>query len=187
MWNGQTTEKRRFRKPSMRDVSKLANVSLTTVSDYLAGRPNVCNSETGKRIDAAAAELHYAQNSLVQGLRFGKNNCIGACVINRSEFQAGNNKFAGRLWEGIETAANEHHLLLLQYPLSVRNGSDVRPFLDGRIDGLLMSTEADDPRGRALTLAGMPCVFIDNAVDVPGNYGVVFRTFGRRVIAASPI
>ena len=64
---------------TLKDVAKLANVDVSTVSRALNNTSYV-HPETKKRILAAVKELSYHPNLLARGLKQGKRNTIGVVV-----------------------------------------------------------------------------------------------------------
>ncbi len=64
---------------TLKDVAKLANCDVSTVSRALNNSANV-HPETKKRIFAAVKELSYSPNVISRGLKQGKRNTIGIIV-----------------------------------------------------------------------------------------------------------
>src|SRR6202161_431343 len=65
----------------IRDVARLARVSVASVSFALNGQPGVAE-ETKRRILAAAAELGYRANPQAQALRRGRTTTYGLVIRN---------------------------------------------------------------------------------------------------------
>ncbi len=85
---------------TLKDVAKLANVDVSTVSRALNNTSYV-HPETKARIMEAVKELSYQPNVLAQGLRQGKRHTIGVVVpqLHISVFAT--------ITQGIEKAARE--------------------------------------------------------------------------------
>ncbi len=66
-------------QPSIRDVAKLAGVSVSTVSNVRTGNKYV-RPELVKRVNDAIAELDYVPNPMASGLRGKKNHIIGVII-----------------------------------------------------------------------------------------------------------
>lgn len=64
------------KRVSIKDVAKLAKVSITTVSRVINKFPSV-NKQNVQRVEAAIAELKYRPNVSAQRLASGSNNTIG--------------------------------------------------------------------------------------------------------------
>lgn len=65
------------------EVSKLANVSLATVSRVMNNSGRV-SEKTREKVLAAMAELNYRPNSLAQSLASNRSNCVGIIVSELS-------------------------------------------------------------------------------------------------------
>ena len=64
---------------TIKDVARLAGVSVQTVSNVVNNRP-VVRPETVERVLAAARELNYTPNAAARGLATGTRNVIGVVV-----------------------------------------------------------------------------------------------------------
>src|SRR5690242_14119159 len=72
------------RQPAgIRDVARLAGVSVASVSFALNGQPGVAD-DTRRRILAAADELGYHANPQAQALRRGRTTTYGLVIRNFS-------------------------------------------------------------------------------------------------------
>ncbi len=58
-----------MKKATIADVAKLANVSKSTVSQYLNKRYEYMGEETRKKIEEAIQELHYRPNFMARSLK----------------------------------------------------------------------------------------------------------------------
>ena len=83
-------------------------------------------------------------------------------------------KYVTAMWRGIHLEAGERDYSLLLYSPGVRRGNDYRPFLDGRVDGVLMDAGHKDPRPAKIAAAGMPIVTITRSLDLPPGCGTVY-------------
>jgi LacI family kdg operon repressor len=71
-----------LKKVTMADVAKLANVSKSTVSQYLNKRYEYMSEETRKRIARAIEELGYQPNIIARSLKQKTTATIGVIVFN---------------------------------------------------------------------------------------------------------
>lgn len=71
-----------MKKVTMADVAKLANVSKSTVSQYLNKRYEYMSEETRKRIARAIEELGYQPNIIARSLKQKTTMTIGVIVFN---------------------------------------------------------------------------------------------------------
>ena len=161
----------------IRDVARLASVSVASVSFALNGQPGVAE-ETRRRILAAAAELGYRANPQAQALRRGRTTTYGLVIRNF------NNPFFLEVLSGAERAASEAGatLLLLDSHYSVdRERMHVREMAAQRLAGLAIAPVG---RGESVRLwqelrPGTPVVALNASVEgiggvspgIPGQRG----------------
>ena len=92
---------------TIRDVARLAGVSISTVSLALNGTGPV-SADTQKKVWDAANAVGYSPNPLAQSLKIGRTRLIGMVVGDIS------NPFFGRMLKAVERAMLEHgHLLVV--------------------------------------------------------------------------
>jgi len=159
-----------YRKATIKDVAEQAKVSKTTVSHYVSGRRGACSSETAERIQEVIDRLHYTPSVLTHGLRDGRTDTLGVSGFNLAKLQ---DDYLQRVWQGLLEGVGSENYALLFYPESVRNGLDYRPFLDGRVDGIVVHTRGDNPVPQQVGAAGMPIVLISRALNLPPGCGGV--------------
>jgi DNA-binding LacI/PurR family transcriptional regulator len=119
----------------IRDVARMAGVSVASVSFALNGQPGVA-ADTRRRILAAAAELGYRANPQAQALRRGRTTTYGLVIRNF------NNPFFLEVLSGAERAADEAGatLLLLDSHYSLeRERMLVREMAAQRLAGLAIA------------------------------------------------
>jgi LacI family transcriptional regulator len=152
------------RQPAgIRDVARLAGVSVASVSFALNGQPGVAD-DTRRRILAAADELGYRANPQAQALRRGRTTTYGLVIRNFS------NPFFLEVLTGAEQAATEAGatLLLLDSHYSAeREQRLVREMAAQRLAGLAIAPVG---RGESLRLwqdlrPGTPVVALNAAVE----------------------
>ena len=65
-----------MKRPTSKDVAKLAGVSQTTVSFVINNTPGVSiTEETRQKVLNAVRQLHYVPNSFAKGLKTNQSNC----------------------------------------------------------------------------------------------------------------
>jgi LacI family transcriptional regulator len=149
---------------TIRDVAKLAGVSISTVSLALNGTGPV-SRETYQKVRDAARTAGYAPNSLAQSLSIGRTRLIGMVVGDIS------NPFFGRLLKEVERLALErNHLVIL-----CESGTDPdreRAILDHlsgqRVAGVILTPHGMWPVHDYvdyLKQLTMPLVLVDHKVD----------------------
>lgn len=82
-------------RASIKDVARLAGVSVGTVSNVL-NRPEVVSPGTQEAVEAAMAQLNFHRNATARNLRSGATTIVGAVVSDVS------NPFYTELLRGIE-------------------------------------------------------------------------------------
>jgi LacI family transcriptional regulator len=147
----------------IRDVARLAGVSVATVSLALNGQAGVA-AATRRRILVIAAELGYRANSQAQALRRGRTTTYGLVIRNF------NNPFFLEVLGGAEQAADEAGatLLLLDSHYSVeREQMLIREMAAQRLAGLAIAPVG---KGESVRLwqqlrPGTPVVALNATVD----------------------
>ncbi|ROS43974.1 LacI family DNA-binding transcriptional regulator [Amycolatopsis thermoflava] len=147
-------------RATMRDVARLAEVSLKTVSRVVNGVSSV-NPEIAARVRRAARQLNYQPNLTASTLRRrdGRSTIIGLLVDDVA------NPFSASLYRAVEDVANTHNVSVAAG--SVHEDPDrerrlVTNFIGRQVDGLIvMSTAHDHSYLRDHQQAGTPVVFAD--------------------------
>lgn len=112
---------------SIKDIAKLAGVSISTVSYALNGSPKV-TEETSNRILAIAKELNYVPNAAARNLKKRETKIIGAFL---TDFEGA---FYGELLQGMKEVLNKKG-----YDLIVCSGSQSHRLIPERmIDGAII-------------------------------------------------
>jgi LacI family transcriptional regulator len=122
-------------KHTMRDVARLAGVSIATVSAVINSSANV-SSERKVRVEAAMAALDYHPDEVARSLKTGRTNVIGVVIPDIT------NAFYPEVVRGIEEAAREtgYSVLLCD---SSEDAAEERNHLSSlfsrRVDGVLLA------------------------------------------------
>ncbi len=93
-------------RASIKDVARLAGVSVGTVSNVL-NRPQVVSQKTQDAVEAAMAQLHFHRNATARNLRSGATSTVGAVVSDVS------NPFYTELLRGIDDRLDSDGLSLI--------------------------------------------------------------------------
>jgi LacI family transcriptional regulator len=124
-------------KPTIRDVAKLAHVSISTVSRVM-NNPETVAEDKRIRVQDAIEQLHYQPNALARGLISRKSNTIAALIPDiRNPFYSG-------VIRGMEDAAKKYG-----YSLIICNTdrdqkhliSYFENFYEKQIDGILFVSD----------------------------------------------
>ena len=118
--------------PTIKDVARLANVSVATVSRALNGRENVAES-VRKRVLEIAENLDYSPHHAARSLSRGSTHTVGVVLPDLPC------EFFARLMCGIDEVARERGLQLLVsgHHRSVESQAAAFRIMRGRVDGVL--------------------------------------------------
>ncbi|MFM5905293.1 MAG: LacI family DNA-binding transcriptional regulator [Micrococcales bacterium] len=149
-------------RPSIQDVSRLAGVSLGTVSNVL-NNPEMVKPATAAKVQRAIDQLGFVRNDAARLLKAGKSKTLGLVV-----FDAGNPFFAELARGAEDEAASKTYAVLL-------GNSDNKPereraylqlFDEQRVAGVLISPTQDIyEQIRELRSHGTQTVVVDRKAD----------------------
>lgn len=143
---------------TMKEVAKLAGVSVATVSRVLNDKPNV-SPELRSRVLQAVEKLNYQRNRVARSLRAKTSLIIGLII---SDIQ---NPFFTSVVRGVEDVAYDHGYTLLlcnsdEDPTKERLYIDI--MLAEKVAGVIISPVAEvDNYSSVLLQAGVPVVAMD--------------------------
>lgn len=151
----------------IRDVAKLAGVSITTVSHVLNDTPQTrVSAETRARVREAAARLGYGPNRAARALRTNRSGLIGLL----SE-EIATTPHAGRIILGAQNAARAHDFTLVIVNADRESGGshedDVQTLIDRQVEAVLYATMYHRQVSAPENLRAVPAVLID-ATDRDG-------------------
>lgn len=154
--------RRNGHRAGIKDVARLAGVSVGTVSNVL-NRPQLVSETTQERVQAAIEELGFVRNESARQLRSGSSRAVGLVVIDAS------NPFFADVARGVEDAVQDDGGVVL---LGNSAGSPVRErrylelFEENRVRGVLIAPSGEEsPDLRGLVRLGIPVVFLDRYPD----------------------
>jgi LacI family transcriptional regulator len=147
---------------SMRDVARLAGVSVSTVSNVV-NKPAGVDPHLAARVTDAIAKLGFVRNDAARQLRTGRSETLGLVVLNLS------NPFFADLAIGVEAAAQAAGYSVLLATSSASAGGEAGTldlFERHRVDGVLVASAGDVlDRLDQLRQRGIPAVLIDGVDD----------------------
>ncbi|MDF2495470.1 LacI family DNA-binding transcriptional regulator [Sphingomonas sp.] len=150
---------------TIRDVARLAEVSVASVSRALNGLANV-HPDTRARVLAAAKELGYVPHAGARSLSLARTNAIGVVLPDL------HGEFFSELVRGLdrEASARGYHLLLSNIHADRDHAAKALRTMRGRVDGLVVLAPYADPVATAdLLPASLPTVMI----NTPSAHGGV--------------
>lgn len=154
-------------QPTLRDVARVASVSVSTASMALRGDVRIAEA-TRQRVGDAARLLRYVPDSRARSLRVRRTGNLGLVIPHSSEHVFSHQYFLALL-DGIVARSNEAGAMLL-LSISPREDDERTPYLrilHGRaVDGVIVASAS--PRDRnvlQLAASGYPAVFIGRYPD----------------------
>lgn len=156
---------------TIRDVARLAGVSVATVSNVLNdARPVV--AETRERVLRAVQALRYAPHAAARSMRGGSSGLIGLIVADIT------NTFFTSLVHAVERAANAQGLAVVLCNSDedpAREARHLQLLRTQRVDGIILAATGQNSLARvaALTQLRAPVVLVDRGIDELGLDAVV--------------
>jgi len=154
---------------TLRDVSVIAGVSLSTVS-HVINRTRVVSDAARERVEAAIRQTGYTPNSLARSLKTAVTRTIGLAIGDIR------NPYFTDVVQSLEESARERGYALLLSDSGdnpQREMNTLRVLVERRVDGLIL---APANPGRAalefLQQHGVPLVQIDRIADPAWDYVV---------------
>lgn len=142
----------------IRDVARLAGVSVGTVSNVL-NRPDEVSPDSVERVQKAIAELGYVRNPAARQLRAGVSSTVGFVVLD------GQNPFFNDVVRGAEDEASKGGIAILLGNTDEdprREGMYLDLFEEQHVRGVLISPIGDITRRlQLLRERGVPAVLVD--------------------------
>lgn len=149
---------------TIKDLAEKLQLSIGTVSKALRDSHEI-SPQTKERVQAMARKFHYAPNPHASSLRRKKSNTIAVVVPEVAD------SFFSMALKGIESVAESkgyHVLVYLTYESFYRERSILSDFMNGRVDGVMISVSSETSNSRhieALNNAGIPIVFFDRTLE----------------------
>lgn len=149
--------------PTMKDVARLAGVSVATVSTTLSGASYV-SPELKARVHEAIEALGYAQNAMASGLKRGATRLLGLVVPDIT------NPFFTALAHAVQVraqAAGYAVLLASSEQEIAQERTSLRLMRSHQAAGTILCPIGDEEAYRDLArdLGPMPAVAVDHATD----------------------
>lgn len=152
---------------TIKDISKAAGVSVTTVSRALNGYSDVSES-TRQKVMRVAKELNYVPNTLARSLVMNKSQTIGLLVSGFTKSSIKDN-FMVEVMAGInDFAAETNYDLVLFSTDSTKQREKTYSQLckERRVDGVIIQgIKIDDPYLLEVVESDIPCVLIDIPIE----------------------
>ncbi|WP_448624415.1 LacI family DNA-binding transcriptional regulator [Geodermatophilus sp. URMC 64] len=130
------------RRPTLKDVARLAGVSIATASKALNGRDQV-HPETRQRVMETAQRIAFTPNPLARGLLVGQSGTVGL-LTNDLE-----GRFSIPILMGAEDAFGAGRMSVFLCDArgdAIRESFHLEALLARRVDGLIVVGSRTDPR-----------------------------------------
>lgn len=168
---------------TIRDVARLAGVSVTTVSNAL-NRPGRVSAELSARVHAAVEKLGYSPHAAARSLRMRASGLIGMVVADIT------NPFFSELFEAVENAAAKagfSMVLCNSGEAFAREERHMQMLRAQRIDGLILAPTGAISINRAAILADLavPVALVDRGMVELGYDAVVLDNHRAGALATS--
>lgn len=155
-------EVRRTGAPTIRDVARLAGVSIGTASKALNDNGRL-RQETRAKVIAVAREIGYRPNDLAQSLHRAKSMTVG--IISNDSF----GRFTLPIVEALEEQLADRGIAIFMCNATddpERERQHLDQLLGKRIDGLVVTARRADKRPPIGPLAhGLPIVYVFSQAD----------------------
>lgn len=156
----------RENQATIKDVAKLANVSVASAGRAL-GNYGKISEETKNKVLAAAEELHYIPNKLAQGMRSHQTKTIAIVVPDIQ------NNFFGAIVAAVDAKAREAGYAVLICNTDERQDIELQcmeMLASKQVDGILLAScftqKADIPKKYTKTIYNqVPIVTFDRKID----------------------
>ena len=155
--------------PTIYEVSKLAGVSLATVSRVINKSSSV-TEKTRLKVEKAVQQLGYKPNSVAQSLASNRSNCVGVLVGDLYS------SYYGSLMDGIEKelrSANKHIVIGSSHGDEQQEKDDIEFLIDRKCDALILHVEAvSDEYLQNLSNGTTPIFLVNRIVPTLDNNSI---------------
>jgi LacI family transcriptional regulator len=168
--------------PTIRDVARLADVSIGTASKALNAGGRL-SAETREKVRQVAREIGYRPNDLAQSLHRAKSRTIG--IISNDSF----GRFTFPIVEALEERLAAEGIAVFMCNATddpARERQHLDQLLGKRIDGLVVTARRADKRPSIGPLpGGLPVIYVFSQADDPHALSLLPDDEGGAVLAVS--
>ena len=157
---------------TIKDVARLANVSITTVSRVLNNKPEGVSEETRQRVLEVVEHLNYQPNRVARGLVTRRTNTLGLILPDIT------NPFFPEIARAVEDTANKHGYNIILCNTDDRSDKEelyIRVLKSKCVDGIVFTSSSMPVFKHVKQLSDykMPFVLLDRHFydeKLPGVY-----------------
>lgn len=165
-----------MKKATIYDISKIAEVNPSTVSRALNDDSSI-SIKTKELVLKVARELNYHPNNYAAQLKSGRKSTVGVIVpyINHGLFSA--------VIQAIETALFPmgYSVIICQtHEEEIKEIQHINNLMANQVAGIFISvtnSTRNFDHYKKITRSGIPLIFFDRKVDVPGTSSVTVNDF----------
>jgi LacI family transcriptional regulator len=164
-----TDKAARPRSVTLKDVARLAGVSVATASKALNGRDNV-HPDTRRRVVEAAERISFTPNSLAQAMLAGQTGTVGLLAHDLD------GRFSIPILMGAEDAFGAGRMSVFLCDArgdAIREQYHLRALLGRRVDGLIVVGSTTDPRRSLGHDLPVPAVYAYSPSSDPTDVSLV--------------
>lgn len=125
------------KKLTIRDVSRLAGVSKSTVSRYINGQADLLSDEAKRKVEEVIKEYNYVPSRLARSLATNSTKTIGVSIADIT------NPFSSVMINGIDDECKKRGYSLL-FANSNNDGKEevqiINHLVESQVDGLIINT-----------------------------------------------
>jgi LacI family transcriptional regulator len=163
-WAAQGEARRGSLRLTIRDVARLAGVSIGTASKALNASGRL-SAETRGRVLRVANDMNYRPNDLAQSLHRARSMTVG--ILSNDSF----GRFAFPIVEALERRLFDHGIAVFMCNATddpARERRHIDQLLGKRVDGLVVTARRADKREPIEPVArGLPVVYVYSQVENP--------------------
>ncbi len=157
-------------RPTIKDIARMANVSIGTVSNVINGKGRY-SEETRKKIEKIIKQSNYLPNVAARSLKEKLNPLIALVVPFAPRGEIIVNPFFSQLITGVESGARDRNFHVIV--TGVKDELDFSFLLEKHINGLIVFGANDNPElVKEINKFKLPTVYMDSYLSDPDLYQV---------------
>ncbi|WP_054939450.1 LacI family DNA-binding transcriptional regulator [Paenibacillus ihuae] len=157
-------------KVSIKDIARIANVSVATVSNVINQTGRV-SASTINKVNKVIQEQQFVLSASARNLKNKNSHLIAVVVPFLEKGILQDNPFYWELVRGVENGARHHEVqVILQ---GINEDEDFSFVKQRHLDGLIVvGAYGESSAYQKVLEMGVPCVFLDSYLSNPGLYQV---------------